>query len=48
MKNLILFIFAISIGNVFAGCEKPAPGYDTTYCYVKLFLQSVLNQTPLI
>ena len=40
MKNLILFIFAISVGNVFAGCEKPAPGYDTTYCYVKLFLQS--------
>jgi uncharacterized protein YecT (DUF1311 family) len=26
--------------NVFAGCEKPAPGYDATYCFAKLFLES--------
>ena len=26
--------------NAFAGCEKPAPGYDTTYCFAKLFVES--------
>ena len=40
MKNLILFIFSISFGNVFAGCEKPAAGYDSTYCMAKLFVES--------
>ena len=40
MKNLILFIFGISFGNVFAGCEKPAAGYDSTYCMAKLFVES--------
>ena len=26
--------------NSLAGCDKPAPGYDTTYCLAKLFLES--------
>ena len=38
-KYLILF-FSIVFGNAIAGCEKPAPGYDTTYCMAKLFVES--------
>jgi uncharacterized protein YecT (DUF1311 family) len=26
--------------NTFASCVKPAPGYDTTYCFAKLFVES--------
>ncbi len=41
MKKLILsFVALLVITNTYANCEKPAPGYDTTYCFAKLFLQS--------
>ena len=35
-----LLLLSIASVNVFAGCEKPAPGYDSTYCMAKLFVES--------
>ena len=40
MKFNILLFLSIASGSVFAGCEKPAAGYDTTYCMAKLFVES--------
>jgi len=41
MKKVIIFIlYLLFFGKTFAGCEKPSQGYDTTYCFAKLFLQS--------
>ena len=38
--NIFLLLLSLASGSVFAGCEKPAPGYDSTYCMAKLFVES--------
>ena len=48
MKSTIVIASTLLAAfNAFAGCEKPAPGYDTTYCFAKLFVESdnELNDT---
>jgi uncharacterized protein YecT (DUF1311 family) len=41
MRNLIIFFLGIGVYlKSHAGCEKPTPGYDTTYCMAKLFVES--------
>lgn len=37
---LIFTVLSVSSSLCFAGCEKPAPGYDSVYCSAKLFLES--------
>ena len=48
MKIIVSLLLLLTASQgVFAGCEKPAAGYDSTYCLAKLFVESdnELNDT---
>lgn len=40
-KTASSLVFLIGFAtHAWAGCESPKPGYDTTYCTAKLFIES--------